>query len=310
MNFTIVLFTVVCCLAVAGACPAQVEPTAAGVSFSDHHANVLDFWAAPRSDGGQTAVVVWWQGEAGGRPDRPPQYLMDAGISYIAANYRERDESTIQDAVRDGARITQFIRHKSDAWHIDPNRIILMGGSWSGGISLWAAVHDDIADPAAADPVARQSSRPAAAIAFGTQATYDVDDWQIHAYPLNPDDPKGRPADAHEFYGLESNAQLDEPIGQAIRADVDTIDLMDANDSPLLLFNDVSDAGPSEEGFDVLHHPKHTIALKERADAVGLDATAYVATHPDPTWRLPEGMSNEQAILKFLRDRRIHVANP
>ena len=57
-----------------------------------------------------------------------------------------------------------IIRYKAKEWKIDPDRILLTGGSAGAASSMWLATHDDMADPNSDDPVARQSTRVAGAI--------------------------------------------------------------------------------------------------------------------------------------------------
>jgi acetyl esterase/lipase len=60
---------------------------------------------------------------------------------------------------RDAARAIQFLRSKATVWNIDPARVVAFGGSAGAGISLWLALHADLAETNSPDPVARQSTR-------------------------------------------------------------------------------------------------------------------------------------------------------
>ena len=104
--------------------------------------------------------------------------LLDAGISVAAVNYRfiaqameQKVEPPVKACLRDAARALQTLRAKAKEWNLDPARVGATGGSAGACTSLWLALHDDLADPASADPVARQSSRLAAAAVSGAQTS-------------------------------------------------------------------------------------------------------------------------------------------
>jgi acetyl esterase len=73
----------------------------------------------------------------------------------------------------DGARAIQFLRLHAKEWNLDPQAVAAAGGSSGAGISLWIGFQDDLADPTAADPVQRQSSRISAIGSVDGQASYD-----------------------------------------------------------------------------------------------------------------------------------------
>lgn len=98
---------------------------------------------------------------------------MENGFAFAAANYRLTHHAPHPAQLHDAARAIQLLRSKAAEWNIDPNRIAAYGGSAGGSISLWLALHDDMADPESDDPVARQSSRLSCAIGIGAQSTND-----------------------------------------------------------------------------------------------------------------------------------------
>ena len=84
---------------------------------------------------------------------------------------------------RSCARAVQFVRSKATEWNIDKTRVAAFGGSAGGFTSLWLAYHDDMADPASSDPVARESTRLLCASGDGAQTTLDPE--LIHAWIPN-----------------------------------------------------------------------------------------------------------------------------
>ena len=89
-------------------------------------------------------------------------------------------EPPVKAPLHDAARALQTVRARAAEWHVDPERIAASGSSAGACTSLWLAFHDDLADPASADPVARQSTRLLAAAVTGAQTTLDprqMRDW-------------------------------------------------------------------------------------------------------------------------------------
>ena len=75
--------------------------------------------------------------------------------------------------MHDAARALQFVRKKASEWNFDPERIGLSGGSAGACTALWLAFHDDLADPSAADPISRESTRPMCVAVEVAQTTLD-----------------------------------------------------------------------------------------------------------------------------------------
>src|SRR3954469_21798502 len=148
---------------------AKPAPDLANLRYGPFDRNVLDVWKAPGGPGGSTStsspLVVFFHGGGfiGGDKSSVPAWLLSRclaeGISVASANYRLSTQSPFPAPMLDGARAIQFLRLKAKELDIDPKRIAACGNSAGAGIALWAGFHDDLAEPASADPVLRQSSR-------------------------------------------------------------------------------------------------------------------------------------------------------
>lgn len=224
--------------------------------------------------------------------------LFDAKIAYATLNYRvlsstALDTEGVIKPLSDSKRALQFIRYHASELGIDPKRIALRGGSAGAGTSLWLSFHDDMADPSAADPVFKQSTRVVTVAANSTQSTYDLEKWSTVVYPdygidvLGTTDPKFQPVLA-SFYGLPSivdiKAQLHTPEMTAYRANVDMLELMTSDDPPFFVHNprpvsDPVDAGGQIDSGVLNHHPNHARALRERATAVGVACSAKIEAY-------------------------------
>jgi acetyl esterase/lipase len=60
----------------------------------------------------------------------------------------------------DAQRALRTVRHRADAWAVDPDRVGLLGFSAGGHLCATAATHFDHGEPDAQDPVQRQGCRP------------------------------------------------------------------------------------------------------------------------------------------------------
>ncbi len=61
----------------------------------------------------------------------------------------------------DTRRALRLIRHRASEWGIRPDRVGILGFSAGGELAALAAMNFDAGDVKAADPIDRQSSRPA-----------------------------------------------------------------------------------------------------------------------------------------------------
>ena len=202
----------------AGEAP-QPAPTFADVAYGAHERQVLDVWLATAT--APTPVVFHIHGGGWVRGDKRPvgdlaRYLA-AGISVVSINYRYSTQAQIagvqppvQWPLNDAARALQFVRSKAAEWKLHKARIGATGGSAGACSSLWLAFHDDLADPASADPVAHESTRLWCAAVNVAQTTLDpqqMKEWTPnsryggHAFGFMPDanDLKTRDTQFAEF---------------------------------------------------------------------------------------------------------------
>lgn len=160
-------------------------PTEKDVPYGGHERQVLDFWKAGSDKPAPLLFFIHGGGWMGGDKSRLEKFydvrkLLASGISVVSINYRyvsQAHAAGIRPPVRaplhDAARALQFVRGKAAEWNLDKERVAASGGSAGACSSLWLAFHDDLADPASADPVARESTRLWCATVSGAQTTLD-----------------------------------------------------------------------------------------------------------------------------------------
>jgi acetyl esterase/lipase len=166
------------------AMPDLPPKTFADVPYGDHPRQVLDFWKAETREPAPLAIFIHGGGWNGGDKSRPTSLdvkkLLANGISVAAINYRlvpQATEEGIKPPVKwpleDAARAVQFLRSKATDWNIDRTRLGANGSSAGACSSLWLALHDDMARPRDADPIARESTRLTCAAVVGAQTELD-----------------------------------------------------------------------------------------------------------------------------------------
>lgn len=88
------------------------------------------------------------------------QWLKAHGIAAFTLRYRIRPLYTPNDATLDGQRGLQYLRSHAEEFHIDPNRIGIIGFSAGSELASMAVYKPLTAQPQSADPVERVPSQP------------------------------------------------------------------------------------------------------------------------------------------------------
>ena len=164
--------------------------------YKNIHNPSLTVFLPPKAKANGTAVIV----VAGGghrelvfNPEgvEPAQYLASLGVTAFALKYRLFREPgskyTIDNTAEDIRRAMRTVRARAVEWHIDPNRIGVMGWSAGGEVAALVAYPPVNGDPKASDPVERVSARP---------------DFQILIYPGPLGIPAKVPRDAPPLFLL------------------------------------------------------------------------------------------------------------
>lgn len=277
----------------------RLAPTAADVVYGkDSERQKFDFWKAASEKPTPVVLLIhgggWVNGSKEGYGTSTIQPYLDAGISVAAVNYRfiaqameQKVEPPVKACLHDAARALQTIRARAKEWNVDPRRIGATGGSAGACTSLWLALHDDLADPASADPVARESSRLFCAAVSGAQTSLDpkeLREWIPnsiyggHAFGFAE---KGRTR-AQEFELLIAQREKVLPWIK----EYSPIELLSKDDPPLYLDYPNQKTPPvlGQKEPDPTHSALYGIKFAEKAKAVGVDClVAYPAGAKDET---------------------------
>jgi len=243
----------------------QATPTVADFAYGGHERHVLDLYQSESST--PTPLVVYIHGGGFHRGDKKGidqdtlKQLLDAGISVAAINYRF--------AHHDVERALQTLRSKAKEWNIDKDQVGAFGGSSGAQLCMWLAYHDDAADPSSSDPIARESTRLSFVAPLNGQTTNDLD-WWLNNLPGY----KKLHIDPADLYGTSDGAKQAAVINQ-----ISAWSNVSADDPPTFMTYGMAPGDPVPEGdrataFQV-HHVNFGMALKERLEAVGVEADLH-----------------------------------
>lgn len=260
------------------AAPAPLPPTHANVAYGEHERNVLDFWRA-EGEGPRPLLVYihgggWTSGDKSMVAEFPARWL-PRGVSVASINYRYSGHAPLPAPVHDAARALQFLRSKAAEWNIRTDRVCLTGVSAGATTSMWLLCHDDLADPNAADPVLRQSTRVSGAVAVAGQTSLDPK--EIEAW-LGPKVLEHRMPYLSVGEKTIAAALENYEKHKATYAEFSVINHVTADDPPLLMTYGDNVTLPSENGGHGIHHPMLGVIMKRKADAAKMECHLLLGT--------------------------------
>lgn len=303
----------------------------ADIAYGSGERNVFDIYLPDCDEPTPLVIYIHGGGFTGGdksgthrqNQDNIRRFLQEcvafATINYFLLSVPPEDgdleaaaaQGGVLTSLQDAARALQFMRYHFESFNLDVANVAAYGGSAGAGASLWLGNHDDMADPQNSDPVLRESTRLKAVGAIATQATYNLLAWEDILRPVTepfaavlggtdiPSVASGVGAANYllTFLGVSSVDDIYEPENEAYRANVDMLALMDSSDAPVFVHN-------FDTGFDdllnlFLHHGLHALAVRDRADEVGLHNIAYV-DDPDYDLQDPSGEDLASFILRHI----------
>jgi acetyl esterase/lipase len=271
-------------------------PTHANVSYGPHERNVVDFYSAQSSE--PTPVLVFFHGGGFSKGDKRGinvglyRLCIENGISFAAANYRLTQHAPYPAQMHDSARAIQLLRSRAEQWNIDSGRIAAFGGSAGAGISLWLAMHDDMAHPDSSDPMAQQSTRLSCAIGLHAQTTYDPREIK----DVVPGRAFDHPA-LKQLFGLSpdwdwASSEVDETLSGKLR-DASPIAHLTKDDPPIFVWHHKSREVPGD-----IHHANFGRYLEKQMRTLGIECVRRMGSDSADMHNVK---SQNQAIIDFVR---------
>lgn len=154
-------------------------PVKEDLSYGPHPHQILDVYV-PEGDG-PFPVLLWYGGLW-----KPEMHIPNvipffrAGCAVVGVQTRvmqdaidEKLQPPVSVCLLDGRRAVQFIRLHAKEWKIDPDRIVVGGGSQGALPALYVGCSGEKANPNASDPVERMSSKVRGVGAFRSQPSID-----------------------------------------------------------------------------------------------------------------------------------------
>ncbi len=235
----------------------EISPTHRDVAYDDKDsAQVLDVYLAESDEPLPAMLYIHGGGwKVGSKKNVPPwlkQGVVDGRFSVVSVEYRFTDVAPHPAQTNDCLRAVQFVRYHSRKWNIDPDRLGATGGSAGGHLSLYVALHDDVADPVASDPVQRASSRVACAVGFAGPT-----DWNLLG-EIQHDHPAFR-----ELLGYEPGTPFAEMKAESIQ-DVSPVTFVSEDDPPIMIVHgDIDKAVPLEHAVQLHNRLKDSGVTSE-----------------------------------------------
>lgn len=162
-------------------------PTEAGLVYgeADGEKLTMDYYA-PQGPGVHPIAIIihgggYQRGDSkSGSEAYCADFLAPAGYAVFSINYRLAPKYPYPYMVYDVERSVRYVRHNAKKWNADPDRIALVGGSAGGFLSNMVGLLSAPGDPAAEDPVDRESAKVEAVVTLFAQSSFAT-------VPLNRD---------------------------------------------------------------------------------------------------------------------------
>ena len=267
----------------------QMPPTHANVKYGKDERNVFDIWLAKSDNPTPLAIYIHGGGFRAGSKEKLSEdalkQLLKAGISVASINYRYLTIDTpLPTSHHDARRALQFMRSKAEEWNLDKSRVAAFGGSAGAQICMWLAYSDDMANAKSKDPIKRESTRLTCVATTGGQTTTQTEFWkEMIADIMGPKieaegfvRPLGGLVDPEKIRMATWGASTLEEMNQTLSRH-SALSLISEEDPPIFMSYgmDPSAKPPSDRkrlrGW-IIHHVNLGIALKEKADALKLEA--------------------------------------
>ena len=166
---------------------AERTPTQEGLLFgeADGEKLTMDYYAPKGPGPHPIAIVIHGGGYQRGNSKSDSEaycadFLAPAGYAVFSVNYRLAPKYPYPFMVYDVERAVRYLRHNAVKWDADAGRIALVGGSAGGFLSNMVGLLSAPGDPAATDPVDRESAKLQAVVTLFAQSSFAT-------VPLNRD---------------------------------------------------------------------------------------------------------------------------
>ena len=280
------------CLPLVAADPVLPPATWHSISYGNHPRQLLDIWAAPGNGPRPVCLFIhgggWVMYNRFRSIEAVLQPLLDHGVSVVSIDYRYLREASqdglvppVKGPMEDARRALQTLRARAAEWNLNPTRVVTVGESAGACTALWLAFHDEMADAASADPIARQSTRIMGAAVAIAQTSLDP----VQMREWTPNSAYGSLA-----FGIPNRngkmdfetylARRDELLPQIIA--FSPWHLVTSDDPPVYLFYPKDAPALGQPKQDPTHTANFGLALQERMRTAGVPCELVHRDTPTP----------------------------
>ncbi len=168
----------------------------------------LTVFEPPREQASGAAIVVCpgggYMNLASHEAEPVAHWLTSLGVTAFLLRYRVAPHARHPAMLADAQRAVRTVRAHTQRWHVDPQRIGILGFSAGGHLASTAATLFDAGDQNAVDPVERASSRPDVAILIYPVITLE----EPFAHAGSRTNLLGETPEPHLVRGLSSHLQV------------------------------------------------------------------------------------------------------
>ena len=269
-------------------------PAFADIAYGTDPKQKLDIYLPPGP--GPFPVMIYYHGGGWFGGDKvtgamEPAPLLKAGIAMVSAEYRVVSDASAEGIVppvaavlADNRRALQYVRLHAAEWHLDPNRIVVAGGSAGGGTAIYLGSEGEQADPNSSDPVERVSTKVQGVIGMAAAPT-TLDPQRIREW--NPGVRWGYWCFVPNVKDLNSQAEFDKWLANRDKLmpyiQKYSADLLLTKDAPpfFLQYGQTLPApGTTPTSSELIHSPRWGVAFQKLAKERGVQVDVQYPGHP------------------------------
>lgn len=136
-------------LSMSAASAREVDPTHRDVEFAKvgERKLLLDIYQPESARESRNPLVVWIHGGAwrsGSKENVPVTHWLEEGFAIASVDYRLSPEAKFPAQIHDIKAAIRFLRGNAERFHVDPDRIVIVGASAGGHLAALAGVSDGV----------------------------------------------------------------------------------------------------------------------------------------------------------------------
>ncbi|NNF02678.1 MAG: alpha/beta hydrolase [Bacteroidia bacterium] len=234
--------------------------------------------------------------------------LLKNNIAFASINYSYIDNSEsegVLSSLKDCKRALQFLRYYAPYFHLNKEKVALIGSSAGGGAALWLGLNEDMAKPNDPNPINQQSTRVQSVLCTDAQSNYDLLQWhnlvfaefKMAGFSFKTVKNLVTVPRLLKFYGVDTMEELYTIAMWTKRTKLNMLLQITVDDPELYITSNKMWSTYPITMNQLLHHPYHSKALKDKADVEGVHGKYFIPSLGIDT---RDGESMDQFIIRKL----------